>query len=179
MKIFILSFFLSLGLVNCSNSFAQDTIQWRIDDKLKWEDFQGNPDTTSEYKAITAAEVKYILSYTVSSFTVKVTCAFDKRKSWTSSSDSVGLAHEQGHFDIAEIFARKLRKAFKEYIFNPNTIEAEFKKIFSSIKAERKAFNDLYDKETNFSRNKTKQGYWNKKILTEVKKLEVYKYSPI
>ena len=161
-------------IIISANSIAQDTIHWQSNYKLMWSDFTGQPDMTSEYKAITAADIKFILSYNNSSFDVKVDCIFDKKKSWTSRIDSIGLVHEQGHFDIAELFARKLRKAFREYVFNPKTIESDFNKIFDSIKKERKAFNNLYDKETNFSRNKIKQIYWNKKIATELKKLEVF-----
>lgn len=84
------------------------------------------------------------------------------------------MSHEQGHFDIAELFARKLRKAFKEYIFNPKTIEADYNKIFSRIKTERSKMDALYDKETNLSRNKSKQLYWNKKIEAELKKFEAH-----
>lgn len=163
-----------LAFTICSKSIAQDTIHWRAEHKLKWEDFRGKPDTSSEYKAITVADVKYILTYNNSEFNVKVTCAFEKRKSWTRSSDSIGLAHEQGHFDIAELFARKLRKAFKNYVFNPTTIESDFNKIFIKIKSERRAYNDMYDKETNFSRSKVKQLYWNRKIMAELKKLDIY-----
>jgi len=33
------------------------------------------------------------------------------------------LNHEQRHFDIAEIFARKLRKELEEYTFNKNNLK--------------------------------------------------------
>src|SRR5690606_11162451 len=174
MNIIRFSLLLSL-LIVFNESPAQDTIHWSPSHKLKWEDFKGKPDTTSEYRAITVADIECILSYNVYSFSVKVSCTVDRRKSWTNSNDSLGLAHEQGHFDIAEIFARKLRKAFKEYIFNPKTIEADYNRIFTRIKADRKAFNALYDKETNFSRNRQKQLYWSNRIRAELKKLEAYR----
>ena len=170
----ISGFALSLNLLSFYNTFAQDTINWRSDYKLKWGDFQGKPVMASKYKAITVADVKGSLSYNSSSFSVIVTCSFDKNKSWTNSCDSLGLAHEQGHFDIAEVFARKLRRTLKLYVFSPKTIETNYKRVFSEMKTERKAFNDLYDTQTNFSRNRSKQIYWNKKILAELKKLEAY-----
>ncbi len=174
MKILLVIIFLCANFLN--KSFAQDTIHWKPNSKLKWEDFQGMPDSSSVYKAVTIADLGSVLSYNNSSFNVKVTCAFDKQKSWTLSTGQNLLSHEQGHFDIAELFARKLRKAFKEYIFNPQTIEADYNKIFSRIKTERAKMNALYDKETNLSRNKSKQNYWDKKIGAELKKLEAYAY---
>lgn len=172
MKIFTFCFLLSL--IVYSKSFAQDTLYWRPDYRLRWEDFQGKPDSSSGYKAVTIADLRSVLSYNNSTFNVKVTCAFDKKKSWTLSIGQNLLSHEQGHFDIAELFARKLRKAFKEYIFNPKTIEADYNKIFSRIKTERSKMDALYDKETNLSRNKSKQLYWNKKIEAELKKFEAH-----
>lgn len=167
--LFLISFYFSFF-----DSFAQDSILWRADYKLKWDDFQGKPDSGSGYKAITVAELGSILSYDNSSFKAKVTCAFEKKKSWRLGTGQNLLSHEQGHFDIAELFARKLRKALKEYIFNPKTIEVDYYKIFSKIKIERAKMDALYDKETSLSRNKSRQLYWNKKIEAELKKFEKY-----
>ena len=40
------------------------------------------------------------------------------------------LKHEQGHFDIAEIFARKLNKKMSEYKFNKTTYKTDLKNIY-------------------------------------------------
>ena len=153
----------------------QDTIHWRQDYKLKWDDFQGKPDMNSDNRAITVVDVGYDLSFTKNKFDVTVSCVFMKKKSWKKEEDSVRLAHEQGHFDIAEIFARKLRMAFRSYVFNSKTISSDFRSIFSKLYADKEALDSLYDKETDFSRNRSMQLIWNKKILTELHKLDPYK----
>ena len=76
--------------------------------------------------------------------------------------------HEQGHFNIAELFARKLRKAFAEYNFNAHTVGKDIDKLFILNKQERNEMDALYDKETNRSQNGQQQVLWNKKIKSEL-----------
>ena len=82
------------------------------------------------------------------------------------------LSHEQGHFDIAEIFARKLNKKMSEYNFNKKTYQQEVNKIYQDILDEKEAMQNDYDRQTNHSINKEKQAEWLKKIE---KMLDQYK----
>jgi predicted secreted Zn-dependent protease len=82
--------------------------------------------------------------------------------------------HEQGHFDITEIFARKLNKAMSAYHFNQNTYRKDLNKIYQDIIKEKDNMQDQYDHETNFSRNKEKQMEWLKKIQTMLEELKEY-----
>jgi len=174
MKIFFTVLSLLIFSV-CVFSQPQDTIHWSPCYKLKWEDFQDKPDNNSIYGAISRPGIKYSLSINENTFSTKVVCYFLKSKSWSKfkNNDSL-LKHEQLHFDITELFARKLRKAFTEYKFNLQTISPDFKKIFAQIKQEKDNMNILYDKETSLSRNETQQLFWNKKIKSELDKLKEY-----
>ena len=152
-----------------------DTIYWTPSYKLKWEDFQAKPDSNSKFKAVTAASINYTITNDEKSFSYKVSCVFYKKRSWRLSNENILLQHEQGHYDLAELFARKMRLAFKKYKFsNPATVKNDIKKIATTIRAERDRINVLYDKETNFSINKKKQLYWSNKIKAELKALEAY-----
>lgn len=164
-------FFVFIGNI----SFAQDTISWSPSYKLKWEDFQGKPDVSSKYGAISNLKIKYSLTANNDSFNVKVFCFFIKSKSWSlfKKSDTL-LMHEQGHFDITELFARKLRKAFAEYRFNYKTVGKDIDNLFLINKEERIKMDALYDKETNLSRNSKKQLLWNQKIKAELDNLKEF-----
>jgi hypothetical protein len=170
--------FTTLSIVIYSTlAFSQsdnDTIYWSASYKLKWEDFKGNPDSTSQFGAISYPGIKYSLSANEDSFNTKVICFFIKSKSWVRVYSSHGLTHEQGHFDIAELFARKLRKAFAEYKFNYSTIGKDIDKLFLINKQERNKMDILYDKETDFSRNKQQQLQWNNKLKIQLEKFEKY-----
>lgn len=165
----------ALLITSSLNSFSQDTIYWSPCYKLKWEDFQGKADSSSQFGAVSRPGIKYYLSANEDSFNVKVICFFIKSRSWTrlKSSDTL-LMHEQVHFDIAELFARKLRKSFSEYKFNYQTAGKDIDKLFLLNKQERIKMDTLYDKETNFSRNRKQQLLWNEKIKPELDKLKRY-----
>jgi predicted secreted Zn-dependent protease len=74
------------------------------------------------------------------------------------------LKHEQGHFDIAEIFARKLFRQMTEYRYNNRTYKEDLTAIYDNIVAEKAKMQGDYDRETNHSLNRYKQNEWLKKI---------------
>jgi hypothetical protein len=166
-------FFLSLWIFN--GSLAQDTINWSPGYKLTWVDFQCKPDSLSEFGAVTYAGVRYSSSFSDKFLTFKVYCYFNKKISWVRVKSDYGLIHEQGHFNIAELFARKLRKGFKDYKFNLATVDKDLKTIFEQMKNERKKMDSLFDLGTDFSRNNMGQKHWNLKITYELQKLEAYR----
>ena len=107
-------------------------------------------------------------------FDYKITCTFSKTKSWGLHKTDYILMHEQGHFDIAEIFARKLNKKMSEYKFNKNSFKEDLKEIYQSIAIEKDAFQNQYDEETNHSIKKEKQAEWLKKISDQLKEFEIF-----
>jgi hypothetical protein len=173
MKILVSIFILVISLFQ-NKTFGQDTLHWKPGYQLKWSDFQGKPDSKSVYKAISTAAISYSLSTNETLFSFKVSCFFYKNESWTTSNSIDLLTHEQGHFNIAELFTRKLRQEFSNCQSNSATTPGDFRKIFDEIIKAKDEMDSRYDEETDLSRNKSKQLYWNKKIDEELKKLDVY-----
>ena len=66
---------------------------------------------------------------------------------------------EQAHFDLCEVYARRLRKRVADSNYKLDMDNAIFE-VFEAFKQRQK----LYDKETNHSRNKEKQVEWLKII---------------
>lgn len=173
MKAWCLVFF-----IVCQTVFAQDVeLPWTVDRKLTWTDFQATPDYKHPYAAITysgmsygfSAEIiggKVAVNYTVNSF-------FVANKSWVKKRymrDYVLLKHEQLHFDITELFARKFRKALSEMTFTKN-VKTEIKEVYHAITKEKAKLQELYDAETDHSKNTTAQKMWEQKIANELQKL--------
>lgn len=161
-------------------SFSNEKIAWSEGVNLTWEDFKGRPDMRSSYVAMTNSGI--VFSYQLASengnlsLTTSVEARFHPEMSWHKP-DKVNnhvLQHEQGHFNITEIHARKLRKAFAEYKVTKN-YERELSAIFSRINRERQVMQDRYDKETNHSQNKEKEAQWQVFINNELKKLQQWK----
>ena len=82
------------------------------------------------------------------------------------------MSHEQGHFDITEIFARKMAKAMDDYKFNPRTFRADLDTIYQQIMKEKEEYQERYDHETDYSRDKKMQAEWLKKIAEELEELD-------
>ena len=67
------------------------------------------------------------------------------------------LDHEQGHFDIAEIYARKIRSEVARQIITKSDFDSKFKLLYDRIYQEYQKFQVKYDQETNRGLNLNKQ----------------------
>jgi hypothetical protein len=172
----------AVSLIFCSiflisfDAPKQNIIVWNSDYLLKWEDFKGKPQE-SKYSAAANVGVDTEFSYQNLQLKLKIQAVFDKKLSWVKKKDKndLILSHEQGHFDIAEIFARRL----KIEILNADLNEKNFQKQLSSLinknTTELGKQQKLYDKETNHHINKIEQKKWDDWIKEELQKTEKFK----
>jgi hypothetical protein len=151
-----------------------DYIPWNIERKLSWDDFLAPSPANSSDAALTTTYVGFSFSKSRDVINYKIECKFQKSRSWGRVKTDYILNHEQGHFDIAEIFARKLNKEIKEYLSKSNKHEG-MNPIYSKLMQEKRDMQTLYDEESNHSINKTKQAEWNEKIEDLLDELESYK----
>jgi hypothetical protein len=150
---------------------AQDeSIQW-TSKRLTWDDYMAKPSMDDEAAAVTSTGIGIEYQVRNSQLSYKITCMFSKIRSWGRYKSDYILSHEQGHFDITEIFARKLAKEIDEYTFNPRSFKTDLNKIYKNVMKEKEDYQDLYDRETDYSRNRTKQADWLKKISDELNEL--------
>ena len=173
---------LIFSLLSGSGLFSQesdDKIKWREDRPLTWEDFQAEPDTTISYSANTNSGISYGWNYSTASgepvLDHEVFTNFYPKRSWVKNieNEEYLLAHEQLHFDISELHARKLRKALDEYEIG-RSIRQDLKRLYNRIEAERVSMQNKYDKETSHSEIREAEMRWRKFIQQELKKLEKY-----
>jgi hypothetical protein len=158
--------------------FAQDKheelIDWKSTRQLTWSDYKAKPDPSSDAAASTTTYLGIEYKMDEKGFAWKIQCRFSITRSWGRSKTDFILKHEQGHFDIAEIFARKLNKQMSEYQFNKTTYKTDLKSIYDGITTEKEEFQDLYDSETDHSRKKEQQIEWLKKIEKMLEDLKDY-----
>lgn len=159
-------------------------ISWREDLKLKWENFQSpiNGRTHSDVVAYTHCGWEYSViksSNPKAAIEFNIETIFNEDKSWkdTKRINDYVLLHEQKHFDIAEIFARKLRKEVKEKIKTSSDYDKYFKGIYNKISNDYKNFQIAYDKATDHGINKEKQAEYNELISSELENLKNFKTS--
>lgn len=149
--------------------WGQEEVLWQADKRLYWKDFKGKVPSGAGAAATTASGISYQFStnhkngkmfvdYEVSAF-------FYPTKSWYKPKicNEVTLVHEQLHFDISELFARRMRKKMAETQFTKN-IKAEVKVIYRKTLKNLNDFQNRYDNETDYSRNVPQQKVWIQKI---------------
>lgn len=154
---------------------TDNSIAWDSNRKLTWTDFRCSPDPNSLYASVTDWAISCIYNYTAHGFQVDVKCTFDKNASWTRSNSAYILKHEQGHFDIAEVFARKLRKEIAQAQFDPQTASLVINKLYDNVTKECINEQDQYDDETEHSVNEEKQKEWEIKIAADLQTLDKYR----
>ncbi|MDO6603368.1 DUF922 domain-containing protein [Arenibacter palladensis] len=146
-----------------------EVILWTPARKLAWSDFKGKPSNISGAAAITASGITYNFSAQGTKdrmeLDFKVETHFYPDKSWYKPklANPIILSHEQLHFDISEVYARKMRRILAKTKFTSNA-KSEVKAIYRGILRELNDYQNQYDSETNFSRDTVQQLIWNKKI---------------
>ncbi|TCK65011.1 hypothetical protein DFQ05_2223 [Winogradskyella wandonensis] len=180
----ILLLFLVVSISSLSqetNYIDNDTVlSWDMTRKLKWVDFKGVKDTTnySRHGAVTNYSL-YLFPkkiYPKDYEKINVIPLMYKNTSW-SVDESVGLLlHEQLHFDIAELYARKIRKCFEELKKGGENNIYTYIKIANELDFQCTEYQKLYDSETRHGQIGLRQLAWQRKIARELNELMNYSY---
>lgn len=155
-----------------------DYLPWANVRPLTWDDFLCEPKRNTDAVALTSTALG--ISYNVSNnqLNYEITCSFSKVKSWGLLKTPYILAHEQGHFDITEIYARKLHQELLDYKFNRRTFRQDVNIIYDRVVKEKENLQFAYDGLTDHSRNKTVQKEWLEKIQELLVQTEAYANYP-
>lgn len=154
---------------------------WQEDYKLSWTDFKGKPQNIGSAVAVTASGITFGFSIKergsdVIGFTTNVEAHFYPEQSWYKPERATNhvLGHEQLHYDITELYARKFRKEISRLQVS-NAIKKELQDLHKTILKALAQTQDAYDSETDFSRQVENQLKWQQKIDLELKNLSDFK----
>lgn len=154
---------------------CKNCVKWSENRKLEWKDFQGKPRKASPNEALTDSGMSIELECDDKNSRAVVTCYFNPNSSWTKSKTSdYLLQHEQLHFDITELYVRKLRKKLAELGNNCEALSKHIEAYYQRNYKEFVAYQDRYDRETKHSLDKEKQAYWNEKVTRELDELKQF-----
>ncbi|PRX41934.1 DUF922 domain-containing protein [Salegentibacter salegens] len=175
-----ISFFLLIFVFSVQGLAQEDEkLSWAEDRILSWEDFKASPKKHLPYKANTNSGISFSWNSRESSngleLNYEVGSNFYPNRSWVKEIQEVDylLAHEQLHFDITELHARKLRKALEN--FEPGTkMKKELDAIYSEIEKQRRQMQAQFDKETSHSMDKEAEFKWRFLVKEELDKLSEY-----
>lgn len=156
-------------------------MMWSETTKLTWSDFKAEPDSESDAVALTASGITFGYSVKTSGkrimdFSTTVEAHFYPNKSWylKEKSNVHILEHEQLHFDITELYARKFRQQLTKLEVNQN-VKAQMERLHTAINEAVNETQRRYDKQTKHSMNIEKQNEWEAFIKKELKGLDQFK----
>ncbi len=162
--------------------FAQEEeekIPWEENNPLVWSLFQGEPKLESPFHAETNSGISHSLSVKQSDkhieFDFEVHTYFIPAHSWVKEGERSEylLGHEQMHFDITELHARKLRKELREYKIGKG-YKRELQAIYKKIQTQSHQMQQKYDAESNHSLNREAELKWRDFVKSEMEKYKGY-----
>ena len=187
-----IAFFSLLSLLSFLSK-SEDLLLWEKDKPLQIKDFKAiQKDTVKRgnHQFLGAMSSIKIQFYTLQKGKnavpeVIIKNYFDRNESWILVKEDYVLQHEQIHFDISELYTRKLRKTV-ESLQQKKIINLEiYKKKLDYYNAMSQKTNEAFDKENNdsytlkngtFILNKNpKQKEWKNKIENELNEMEGFK----
>ncbi|HEX8331911.1 MAG TPA: hypothetical protein VF622_04770 [Segetibacter sp.] len=158
----------------------KDVIEWSETRKLVWADFMGSqPEDSKQNAAVTNCGFGFTSNKVtvVNKPKMTVTNVFNRNLSWVKPSQINRrelLEHEQLHFDISELYARKLRKEFLTTNLTYFNIKKKTESIFNEVHKQYIQRQQEYESQTNYSLNLQKQSEWIKIIKEELNGLKEY-----
>jgi hypothetical protein len=174
---FLFLIIISFLLLSCIES-GPDTIVWDGNKPLTWDDFQGKPAHRFAASSTNYDIVKSVNKKDKSTVTVEIKAVFYTKKSWKKGSwvNEQVLAHEQKHFDIVELYARKLRKQITSFGYQSyQDVADKIDSLYTENDKAMDVYQDKYDDETDGSMNGDMQRQWSSNIINEIKLLDEYK----
>lgn len=158
---------------NFPKKFGSDTILWNANASLKFSDFKSKP--FGSFQGNTFAGIILDFKQDEKGIQLFTYTLFFCRHSFIKDSSENLLKHEQLHFDITELFARKLRQQILlKHFKNGKSMSADINKIYTDVTSDLNKEQDIYDKETVHGTNLVKQQEWINSIHGQLKQLENY-----
>lgn len=161
----------------------ESEFSWSPDRKLTWDDFRG-PIQLSMHEDVAAAtfcgigfETNTITSKN-NQVKIHVFNNFYPTQSWVrpGQEQSQILAHEQTHFDICELYTRKLRQRLNNITVSVNDLKPKLTAIYQEVQNEYRERQQQYEDETEHGIIPDQQERWqriiNKELASTVKWME-------
>ena len=144
---------------------------WSLARPLTWADFEGTPPTGGVEGARTVYELSYESRCRGLTFQFQVTAIFLPEQSWVRrrvladrDESSRVLRHEQTHFDLTEVYARRMRKYFAE-LYNPcGQPEDQLSTSVDRFVKEEASAQQRYDEETENGLSVNRQRMWDRDV---------------
>ena len=176
--------FLFITLIGHKRLVAQylnvDTLsymEWSDDLYLSWKDYQFKQRNHRDGNGMALTSVRHSVRGGIidgePKFEVKV--LFVKEDSWTTDSTDIALlAHEKLHFDIAELYGRKIRKQIDDLFKRGERDLKIYNKYVKQLLGDFKRYSQNYDAKTQHGKDFDQQKKWFEDVFSELERLKIY-----
>jgi hypothetical protein len=158
----------------------EDGVPWNAARPLAWTDFRAEAPEGGQEGALTGYSLLYGVRCVKTTFQFEVEAVFMPHRSWVKpvvladpGERERTLRHEQTHFDLTEVYARRLRKHLHE-IYDPctdiNRVQDGAERL---IQLEPDAQRQ-YDEDTRHGLDRTRQRAWDEDVKGWLVELEGY-----
>lgn len=172
---------LLLSFVTATTVGQEEKMKWDENRLLTWKDFRGTPNKSKDFVATTNSGISLAFGSQTrngnTTYTIEIGSYFYPDLSWyrPGNVSAYILKHEQTHFDISEIFARKLRKRIAALDQADPNFKSKVEEIYSNNEYERSLFQSTFDLETDHSNYPDQEREWEQKVADLLKSLDDYK----
>jgi hypothetical protein len=150
------------------SDLAEDhAFPWSAARPLTWSDFQGSPPTEGPEGAKSSYTLYSTWRCRGAAFEFRVMVGFRPRQSWVKGvvlNDPVQrqtvLGHEQTHFDLGEVHARRMRQVFGHVVDPCRMTTAELDALVRRLTHDEAEEQRRYDSETNHGLLAAQQTAW-------------------
>jgi Bacterial protein of unknown function (DUF922) len=146
-------------------------IPWSPERRLRWSHFQGTPPGGGREGALTSYSLFYAWKCLGPAFEFRVVAGFQPGQSWVkaeilrdSAQNRRALRHEQAHFDIAEVHARRMRRYFANLAGACTHSDDDLGGMAQRFVDDARAMQRQYDGETEHGLRAERQAAWEAQV---------------
>lgn len=157
-----------------------DPISWSAMRQLDWRDFRAKAPGDLQ-GARSVLSYNYRVGCRDAQLHFSVTALFLPDQSWVAYrivssglASRVGLRHEQTHFDLKEVYARRARKMFAELATRCPRSDDDLNALAERVFRDEAAIQRRFDIETRSGENEAKQIEWEKRVAAGLDALKAF-----
>jgi hypothetical protein len=165
------------SLAAVAQTTQSGSLHWSANRPLVLADFEGRPRPGESHAALTSATMVAKVACRSNQFTGSVQAAFDPTRSWVRDPATMTaklLHHEQLHFDITEVYARRLRQKLTSANIPCAQLGPTFERLSQGVYADWEKAESQYDVDTNHGLKPAQQAQWDAQVQQQLAELAAF-----
>lgn len=172
--------FVCAAVPSSARQTAVDPIAWSATRKLDWRDFRAKaPGELAGARSM--LKYNYSIGCRDGQLRATVSALFLPDQSWVAYrivssgvASPLGLRHEQTHFDLKEVYARRARKMFAELSSPCPRSDSELFAMAERVFRQEAAAQKLLEDETQSGTIEARQLNWEKRVASDLDALNAF-----